>query len=181
MFKELYFLTSNKNKAKEAEAILKRPIKITSKEIKEIQSLDLEEIVYHKVVDAYKAVKKPVFVEDVGIYIEAWNGFPGPFYRYINECGGPNLLLRMMNSEKNRNAASKVVVGFHDGEEIHKFIGEVKGKIANELRGPIKFGWDPVFIPEGYDKTFSELGPDIKNSISARRIALNKFKNFLEE
>jgi XTP/dITP diphosphohydrolase len=87
----------------------------------------------------------------------------------------------MMSTEKNRNVTSKVAVGFNDGKRVSIFIGEIKGEIAERLRGPSSFGWDPIFIPQGYDKTFAELGLEIKNTLSARSIALKKFKQFLEE
>jgi len=180
MIKELCFVTSNENKAKEAEAILDLPIKIVNKEIKEIQSLNLEEVVRQKATDAYKEIKKPLFVEDVGIYVEAWNGFPGPFTRYLLESGGPDLFLRMMEHEQNRNVVAKVAIGFTYGKQIRTFTGEVKGKISGKVKGSRGWAWDFIFIPEGYDKTFAELGPKIKNIVSARHAALEKFKKFLQ-
>ncbi|MDP2721104.1 MAG: RdgB/HAM1 family non-canonical purine NTP pyrophosphatase [bacterium] len=180
MPKELCFVTSNKNKAKEAEEILGLPVQNIEKDIPEIQSMDLNKVVEEKAQEAYKLVNKPLFVEDVGVYVEAWNGFPGPFTRYLYDCGGAELFVRMMNTEKNRNVVAKVAIGFHDGKQVHALMGEIKGVIAGEVKGSHGWGWDPIFIPQGYDKTFSELGPEIKNRISHRRAALQKFKKFLE-
>ena len=177
--REIHFVTSNENKAKEAEAILGIPVKIIKQEINEIQSMDLEKVVRKKAEEAYKLVKKSLFVEDVGVYVEAWNGFPGPFTRYLYDCGGAELFVRMMNTEKNRNVAAKVAIGFHDGQQIRVLTGEIKGIIAGEVRGSHGWGWDPIFIPEGYGKTIAELGPEIKNKISARAIVLQKFKKLL--
>jgi XTP/dITP diphosphohydrolase len=176
MTPELYFITSNEGKIAEAQAILGFPISITKLEIDEIQDSDIEQIAYKKVAVAFAHIKKPVIVDDAGLYIEAWNGFPGPFVKYIDKAGTYELLLQMMHSEKNRNATFKAAIGYHDGKTIHTFLGEVKGKIALEKRGENGWGFDPIFIPEGYTQTFSELHGEVKNTLSHRKKALEKLK-----
>lgn len=180
MLKELYFVTSNRHKAKEAEEILDIKISPVDKDLVEIQSLDLEEIVKKKAKDAFQLIKKPVIVDDVGLYVSAWAGFPGPFIRYVYDAGGNELLLRMLQGEENRGVTAKAAIGFHDGKKAFAFIGEVKGEIAKEPRGKGGWGWDPIFIPEFTRKTYGELAPAEKNSISHRRAALEKFKSFLQ-
>lgn len=100
---QLFFVTGNEGKMMEAQRILGFPIEIVKFDLEEIQSLDLAEIVRHKVLQAYQIVKKPVFVDDVGLYVSAWNGFPGPFVKYLREAGGNELLLRMMRLENDRS------------------------------------------------------------------------------
>ena len=150
----LYFVTGNKGKVAEAQTILGFPIRIANINLDEIQELDLKKIVTHKVKQAYEIIKHPVFVDDVGVYIEAWNGFPGPFIKFIREAGGNKLLIRMLESETNRNVVVKAAIGFHDGKKVHIFLGEVLGVIGKEIKGKNGFGWDPVFIPDGKTQTF---------------------------
>lgn len=176
--KELYFVTSNEGKIKEAKMILGIPIHSIQAELEEIQSLDLEEIVKAKALKAFELVKKPLFVDDVGLYIEAWNGFPGPFIKYFCETIGIKGLLKMMKDENNRQLTAKAAIGFHNGKEVITFIGEVKGMLATEARGQSGWGWDPIFIPSNLDKTYAELTAEEKNAISHRRVALESFKKY---
>lgn len=180
---ELYFVTSNKGKADEVEKILGLPIKTTSIELPEIQSLDLIEIVEQKVRKAYEEVEKPVFVDDAGLFVEAWNGFPGPFVKFMRLAGkyDNDLLLRMMENETNRRATARSVIGYFDGRVLKTFTGEVRGILIKEERGRRGWGFDSVFQPDGYNKSFSELGEKVKNTISHRYNALKKFASFLQE
>jgi len=177
----LYFVTSNEGKMKEAEMILDIPIKLFKADLEEIQSLDLEEIVREKAKRAFELVGKPLFVDDVGVYIEAWNGFPGPFVKYLVEAVGTGGIARMVKDETNRKAIVRAAIGFHDGEKITTFIGEVKGTLAERPRGDRGWGWDPMFIPVGSEKTYAELTPEEKNSVSHRRIVLENFKKHLKQ
>lgn len=166
---------------KEAEAILGFPLEVALLEIDEIQSLDIENVIRKKAEKAYEAIKHPLIVDDVTFEIKTWNGFPGPFIKYLREAGGNELLLRMLKNETNRQVRAKAAIGYHDGEKVHVFIGEVKGTLATEERGTDGWGFDPIFIPEGYTKTFSELGTEEKNRVSHRHRGLEKLKKFLEE
>lgn len=179
MTQEIYFATSNEEKTKEAQAILGFPICIASVELEEIQSLDLAEIARHKVIQAYEKLKKPVFVEDVGFFIDAWNGFPGPFAKYLHRAVGNEGILRMLQSEKNRSIIARSIIGYHDGKKLYTFAGESKGTLSNAPRGRTVWGWDPVFIPEGASLTYAEMGTDEKNKISHRARALAQFKTSL--
>lgn len=181
MLDKLYYVSTNEEKIKEARAILGFPIESMQIEADEIQDLDIENIVQKKAAAAYTIVRKPLLVDDAGLYIHAWNGFPGPFVKYIMDSGGSELFLRMLSGEKDRSAYYRVAIGYHDGKDIHVFTGEAHGKITLSPRGTKGWGYDPIFQPEGYIKTFGELSPDEKNSISHRRKALEKLKIFLNE
>jgi XTP/dITP diphosphohydrolase len=91
------------------------------------------------------------------------------------------LILKLMEGEKNRKATAKLAVGFHDGKNPHLFFGEAKGIVGFKIAGKQGFGWDRVFIPDGFDKTYAEMEPELKNSISHRGIALSKLKDFLKD
>lgn len=181
MIPELYFVTGNEGKISEAQAILEIPIKIVKTNLDEIQALELETIVKKKAIEAFEIVKKPLIVDDVGLYIETWGGFPGPFIKFLLNSGGNNLLLKMLASETNRNATAKAAIAFHDSENVHIFIGEVKGQIAKESLGDNGWGWDPIFIPSHTDKTYAQLSTEEKNEVSHRRSALEKLKLYLKD
>ena len=179
--KKLYFVTSNKDKVDEAQKILGVPIEIVNIDIDEIQSLDLRKIVKHKVEEAYKKVKKPVFVDDVSFEVKAWNGFPGPFIKFIRQAGNNSfdILLRMLSGEKDKTVRIVAGIGYHDGKKVNVVEGSIIGKIV-PARGSNAWGFDPYVIPQGYTKTFGELSESVKNKISHRARALRKFKKFLD-
>ena len=175
---ELHFVTSNKGKAEEAMAILKIPLKIVSLNVPEIQSLDLEEIVRAKAAKAFDLIGQPLFVEDTGLFIDAWNGFPGPFIKYLKDVVGNEGMLKMLEVESNRKATAKAAVAFYDGNELSVFLGEVEGNIVRKARGE-SWGWDSLFVPDGSEKTYAELSGPEKNKISHRRKVLEQLKQFL--
>lgn len=179
--KKITFVTGNKNKVLEAEKILNIPLKTVNIDLEEIQETDLEKIALHKIDQAYKKVKGPVIIDDVGIYIHSWNNFPGPLIKWILKAANnsPKILLKMLEGEKDRSATAKLAVGFHDGKKHYLFFGEILGTIANKIRGENGFGWDSVFVPEGQTKTYAEMSLEKKNKVSHRKMALDKLKDFL--
>ncbi len=178
------FITGNKAKASDVQKIMDFPIKIVDIDLEEIQELDLEKVATHKVLEAYNKINSPVFVDDVGLYIDAWNNFPGPLIKWMLKAGkekSARLLLKMLAGEKQRSATAKLAIAYHDGKDIHCFFGEVRGTISDTLRAGNNFGygWDSVFIPNGFDKTYGEMTFEEKNAVSHRRKAFDKFKQFL--
>lgn len=181
---KITFVTGNKAKAREVERILNIPLEILNIELDEIQELDLEKIALHKLNQAFEIVKGPVIIDDVSVEINAWNGFPGPLIKWLLKVGNDGdagVLLKLLENETNRSAKARLAIGFHDGKKAHIFIGEVKGTIGEEIRGENGFGWDPVFIPEGFDQTFAEMDPKVKDSMSHRGRALAEFRDFLNK
>ncbi len=174
-------VTGNKAKAKEIGRILGHSVEIVDLDLEEIQDLDLEKVAKHKLQQAFEILKKPVIIDDVSFEVEAWNSFPGPLIKWILKAGGPDLLIKMMEGQKNRSATARLAIGFHDGKNEYIFFGETKGVIANEVRDDNGFGFDRLFIPEGYDMTYSELPPEVKDEISHRGRGLAKFKDFLNK
>lgn len=180
--RDITFVTSNKAKVRETEDILGVPLKIAEIDIQEIQETDLEKIAMHKLLEAFRKVKTPVIIDDVGLYIKAWNDFPGPLIKWILKAGGDNasLLLRLLKGEKDRSATARLAIGYHDGKTHHIFIGETQGVISEEIRGENGFGWDPVFVPNGYSKTYAEMTSSEKKQISHRRRGLDKLSAYLD-
>lgn len=179
--KKLYFVTSNKDKMSEAQKILGISVEIVHLDIDEIQSMDLAKIVEAKAREAYKRVKKPVFVDDVSFEVAAWNGFPGPFIKFLRQAGNNTfeLLPRMLSAEKDKTARVTAGIGYHDGRRVHVIEGSFIGTIVPR-RGNKGWGFDPYVVPHGFTKTFGELGEHTKNKISHRARALRKFKKLLD-
>lgn len=178
---KITLVTGNKFKAKETAEILDINLEISKIKLDEIQEMDLRKVALHKLNQAYEILKKPVMIDDVSFEVNAWNSFPGPLIKWILKAGnGPGLLLKLLEGEKDRRAKARLAIGFHDGKKPHLFFGESKGSVAHEIRGDNGFGWDRVFIPDGYNQTFAEMPFQLKNSISHRGRALKKLHDFLK-
>ena len=179
------FVTGNKNKLSEFSAILEdvKNFELTNRKIDldEIQSLSLEEIVEHKVRQAYDIVNGPVLVEDTGFFIDQLNGLPGPLIKFFLDKLGNNAPVKLIRDSKNRGATAKVCVGFYDGKNLIIVVGEMVGKISDNESFEDGFGFDVCFIPDGYSKTLTELDINVKNKISARKNAIEKFKEEYEK
>ncbi len=181
MKNKLYFVSSNEMKVREAQLILGFPIEIVSLDLPEIQDSDIEIIVKQKAIDAYSKIKKPVIVDDVGFYVDAWNGFPGPLVKYLIIAGGNVLLLKMLGNDTNRKAEVVSAIGFSDGKEVFAFLGKVTGRICNEVKIKNDNTFNSVFIPDGYNKTYAEMTVAEKNTLSHRKKSLDKFKAYLQK
>lgn len=180
--KQLVFVSSNKGKIEEAQTILGRDMETAHLELVEIQDFDVEVVVRHKAQSAFEKIQKPLLVDDSGLYIEAWNGFPGPFIKYIMERGGNPLLLKMLEGTTNRNAYCVSAIGYHDGHEVHVFLGKKTGTLTESVRGTVHAnGYNSIFIPEGSKKTYSEMTMEEKSTLSHRNDALQLLKKYLDE
>lgn len=177
----LTFITSNLAKAQQLGRHLDYPITHQKLDLHEIQSLDLEEIIEHKVKEAYKQVQAPVLVEDTSLIFTALGKLPGPLIKwFLTELDNEGLC-RLLDGYTSREAQAKVSFGLYDGKELKTFEGEIRGTIANSPRGERGFGWDPIFIPTGYEKTWGEMTPEEQQETSMRRVALKKLEAFLKE
>lgn len=178
---EIIFVTGNKNKLQEAKNILGNKINIVSKDldIDEIQEIDSTKIIVKKTQDAFKLIRKPLIVEDTSLYLVAWKGLPGALVKWFLKTVGSEGILKMLSGFTNRNALAQSVIAYHDGKNIRVFENTVKGTISEKIRGINGFGWDNIFIPEGFAKTYAEMSSNEKNKISPRKIALEKLKRYL--
>jgi XTP/dITP diphosphohydrolase len=178
----IYFLTSNKHKIMEVEPIASRygfEIEGYSGYKIEIQSMDLAEISEKAALIGYMLLKKPVLVEDAGLFIEALNGFPGPYSSYVYKTLGIKGILKLMKNTENRRAYFMSATTIIYKPCIITATGIVYGTLTHEPRGNKGFGFDPIFVPEGSDKTFAEMDIEEKNKYSHRARSVDKAFNQL--
>lgn len=176
---ELTFATSNGGKVEEAREILDLEIKQENIDLREIQAIETDETAEEKARQAYEETGKPVIVDDTGLFLEEWEGFPGALVKWALKSKGADGICKM--AEDDNAATARTSIGLCKDGKVEVFTGEVKGRITDRPRGEDGFGWDPVFIPEGYDQTFAEMDAKEKNQISMRKKALQKLKVHLEE
>ncbi|NOZ76709.1 MAG: XTP/dITP diphosphatase [Euryarchaeota archaeon] len=174
----LRFVTSNENKFREARDIMAAhgiEIGWIKEGYTEVQADTIEEVVR----ESLKIIPyEDVFIEDSGIFIRALGGFPGVYSAYVeNTIKNPGIL-KLMEGVEDRRAEFVSVIGVSGEDKVFK--GVVKGNIAHSIRGEGGFGYDPIFIPEGREKTFAE-DPEYKSQVSHRRRALDEFVRYLSE
>lgn len=173
------FITGNQNKANYLAKYLGHPVDHVKLDLDEIQSLDLKEIVEHKVRQAYEKIGKPVIVEDVSLEFEALGGLPGAFIKFFVEKVPFETICSMIDG-KTRNARACCVFGYFDGKDLELFEGSLDGQIADTPSGENGYGWDKIFIPQGYEVTRASLNEtdDQKTYLQIKPFA--KLKSFLE-
>lgn len=187
---DLLFATSNKNKVLEIKKVLPKEFNVKSlddigfcEEIPENENT-IEGNAIFKANYMYKKYNLNVFADDTGLEVDSLNGKPGVHSaRYAgiskNSRDNINKLLKKLKNKKNRKARFKTVIALILNSKIHTFEGVVEGIITKKPKGENGFGYDPVFIPRGYTKTFGELSLEEKNSISHRSLAMNKLIDFI--
>jgi XTP/dITP diphosphohydrolase len=175
------FASTNQNKFREVESILAaRGVRaeFAQLDLVEIQSDSLEEIASEKAKSAYSKVKRPVIVEDDGLYIDALSGFPGQYSSYVfRTLGNAGILKLLEGSTHLRSAYFRSLIAYSDGSLVQLFEGRITGYITETI-APGGWGYDPIFVPEGSSVTFAELANG-KSKYSHRRIALDKFADWL--
>lgn len=175
-----FFATKNENKLREVNEILGRSLEQISVELFEPQGVKVEDVVREKAEDAFHKTGKFVLVEDTSLEFVAWNGLPGTLIKWFLDTIGNEGILKLLVGETNRKAIAKTAVGFFDGAQARMFVGEISGTIPKTVRGTGGFGWDPIFIPDGYEKSFAEMTSAEKNAISMRKLALERMKSELK-
>ena len=191
MKKKLVVATNNAHKLEEISAILGDEMELFS--LKDInchadipETADtLEGNARQKALYIYENYGMDCFADDTGLEVDALNGAPGVFSaRYAgnghdSEANMQKLLKELKGNENRKAQFRTAICLIMEGKE-YLFEGIVKGAIIEEKRGGAGFGYDPIFVPEGYDQTFAELGNDIKNTISHRARAVEKLCKFLK-
>jgi len=180
---ELPFASKNPHKLIEANIVLRDyDVKLVPIDVEklEIQSEDLEKIVIYAAQYAYSKLRKPVVVEDAGLFIYALKGFPGPYSNYVFKTIGIEGILKLLEGLHDRSAKFVSVVALALNEsDIIVFRGEVEGSIALRPRGNEGFGFDPIFIPRGCEETFAEMGVWRKTMMSHRGNAFRKLGEWI--
>lgn len=189
--KKIVFATNNKHKLDEIRKITTGKIEILSladinchEDIEETGTT-LEENAFIKARYVKDKYGYDCFADDTGLEVEALNGEPGVYSsRYAGANCNPEdnmiKLLSELRDSDNRNAQFRTVIAAITNGSEHLFEGVVKGSIIEEKRGSNGFGYDPVFMPDGYGLTFGEMSDDVKNEISHRGVAMERFIAFLE-
>lgn len=177
------FLSRNENKIAEARTIL-APLGVevipVAVQINELQTSDVEVIVRDKVLRAFGQIGHRLFVEQTCLYLDSLNGFPGGLTQPFWDTLKADRFSELFGKGDRCSVTAKTWLGYCDGRQVYQFQGEIKGTIAPEPRGNRDFQWDCVFIPEGHNETFAEMG-ERKNEISMRRLALKCFAQHLKE
>lgn len=169
---KILLVTSNHHKLEEWRGVVPKTIQLDTVDvdIPEIQSDDPQEIVVDKAKHAYAEVGQPVVVEDVSAHLEKLGGLPGPFVKFFNKRMG-NDALYLLAGEDGAPAMVSCSIAYYDGENLVTVRGDIPGKVVAP-RGDSAFGFDAVFQPDGFDKTFAEMGQAEKNLISHRKKAI---------
>lgn len=190
MKRKLVFATNNLHKLEEVSAILGNQIELLSlndinchTDIPETADT-LEENALLKSRFIYENYGMNCFADDTGLEVEALEGAPGVYSaRYAGDGHNSEAnmikLLDNLKEKKNRKAQFRTAISLIIDEKEYLFEGIIKGEIGTIKKGDSGFGYDPIFVPEGYNETFAELGSDIKNKISHRALAINKLCEFL--
>ena len=186
----LIFATSNQNKVLEIQKIL--PKKFNIKSLKDLNYFEyipenentIEENAVFKAKYIYKKFNINVFADDTGLEVEALNGEPGVHsarYAGTTRSSEKNIkkLLKNLKNIKNRNARFKTVIALIIDNKLHIFSGIIEGYILDSPKGNNGFGYDPIFCPNGFDKSFAELTLKEKNLISHRSLAMKKLIDFI--
>jgi non-canonical purine NTP pyrophosphatase (RdgB/HAM1 family) len=174
------FITSNPSKAEQLSWHLGVELKHMAAEVPEVQSLSLAEVVEHKAKAAYGVAKGPVLVEDTSLIFNALGKLPGPLIKWFLQELDNEGLCHLLDNYEDRSAVASVLFGYYDGVTLSTFDGQMEGSIAVKPTGERGFGWDPIFIPSGYDKTWGEMTLEEQSDSSMRRIALKKLEVFLQ-
>jgi XTP/dITP diphosphohydrolase len=177
--KPVWFLTQNTNKFREASSIL-APFDVRLQRLNlakiELQDPRPENIARFALVSALENQRKPILVEDSGLFIVSLGGFPGPYSSFVYDTIGLEGILAVLRPSRTRKAYFQSTVAFGSPSiRPRLFTGIVPGRISKEISGTTGFGYDPIFIPDGSTKTFGETSQSFKNMQSHRARAFQKF------
>lgn len=179
MANKIFFITGNKNKFAEAKLIIPQ-LEQLDIDLIEIQEIDSNAIIESKLHEAQKHHTGSFIVEDSSLSLQCLGGFPGPLIKWFLKTNSKEEIAHIADTLGNTDAIARVTIGYLGKEnKIHFFEGEIAGTISRPA-GDNGFSWDVIFIPNGYDKTFAQMSRHEKNKISARALAFNKFKKFLD-
>ena len=189
--RKLVFATNNAHKLEEVRAVLDNKIEIVS--LNELGCYDdipetadtLEGNALIKAEYVFNKFEMACIADDTGLEVEALNGEPGVYSaRYGGEPHNAQKniqkLLTNLKGVENRKARFRTVIVLKDAERELYFEGTIHGHISETSSGAAGFGYDPVFVPDGYNKSFAELGPELKNKISHRALAVEELIRFLK-
>lgn len=161
-------VTGNPGKIAEARTALGRDLETVEIDLPEIQSLDYREVLQAKAEEAWRRIGRPLVVEEAGLDLAALNGFPGPLVKWMLGAVGPEGIARTAAALGDLRASARCFLLYKDGDREIVAEGRTEGTLVLPGRGSHGFGWDPVFLPEGFSFTFAELTGTEKNAVSHR-------------
>lgn len=187
--KKIVFATNNAHKLSEVSAILSDYEIVSLSEIRCFDNIPetadtLEGNALLKAQYIFEKFGINCFADDTGLEVDALNGEPGVYSaRYAGEENNAHnnmmKLLERLSENTNREAHFRTVIALIEDGEVQYFEGRIDGQIAKEPQGRAGFGYDPIFVPLGYEKSFAELGTEEKNKISHRALAVQKLVSYL--
>lgn len=176
----IYFVTGNIGKIREAQSIIP-DIEGYDIDLPEIQEIDPHAVIKAKLLEGLKHKDSALIVEDTSLYFDALNGLPGPLIKWFLKTIGNDGLYGLALKLGNNKAIAKTVIGYaKNGDEVEFFGGAIEGEIVAPV-GDNGFGWDAIFKPIGHNKTFAQMDIDEKNSLSMRKVAFEKLREYLRE
>ncbi len=181
MENKLYFITGNKNKFSEVKSILSETHEVEQLDLdlEEIQEFDAHKIIQAKLREAQKKHSGEFIIEDTSLYLDCLGGLPGPLIKWFMQTIGIEGIYNITEKYGNNKAQAKTIIGYSDSNgKIMFFEGVLEGQIVKPS-GLSNFGWDPIFKPKNFDKTFQEMSREEKNKMSMRRMAVEKLKEYL--
>ena len=174
----IYFITGNKHKFAEAKAIIPE-LGHLDIDLPELQEIDDRKVIEYKIKTAFDHHAGPFIVEDGSLYFDVLHELPGPFIKWFIKSLGLDQLAAIPAALGNIRGRAVVMLGYAaNRDEVQYFNGEVAGTIVAP-RGRKDFGYDPIFQPDGFDKTYGEMTPEEMKSVRPRNIAFGKLCNFL--
>ncbi|MBI2445023.1 non-canonical purine NTP pyrophosphatase [Candidatus Micrarchaeota archaeon] len=176
--KAVTLVTSNESKVREAKAVLKGwNVLHMNVDVQEIKSTSMEETIVSKAKTAYAMIRKPVLVEDTGLFLDAYHQFPGTYTKFCIRLLGMDGILRLLQG-KVRTAQFQTWLAWYDGRTLRVFQGVSKGKIAEKASvkaAEKKLPYDSIFIPDGDTRPYSEMSKEEKAKTSHRAAAFANF------
>jgi len=170
----LYFLTTNPFKVAEAQHYAEWrglrdrfgiDLTVLQEDVQEILHRDIGAIVREKAVDAYARIRHPCVVEHGGLFMDALPGLPGGVGKVVWDAV-QDRMCDFLRQGDSRAATAQSFLGHCDGRRVRIYKGETRGKIAERARGTYAFAWDPIFIPDQSDRTYGEMGLELKRETS---------------
>jgi len=181
----ILFATSNAEKFREVSACLS-PFAISLEraelDVDEIKSLDIVKTAREKAQDSFALLKRPLVVEDTGIFFNAFNSFPGTYSKFCIETIGVRDTVGLLKGKKDTSASFVTVACYTDGKTTECFEGRVDGQVVLSPRGnpPAKLPYDSYFVPIGSTRTYAEMALEEKNGFSHRSRAFEKFAQWFK-
>ncbi len=178
----IHFITDNQMKFEEVRAVVADLVKHPIKDLPEIQHDDPKVVIEAKLRAAIAAgAPKPFIVEDTCLHFDCLGGIPGPFIKWFKKVNGNKGLSEIVRRQAVDGATARAIIGYAGESGAFGFFeGSVRGRIVAPST-PDEHSWDPIFMPDGYDRTFAELGVAVKNTISHRFLAAAALRDFLKK